>query len=72
MYRTYNNFVPDYLRDRPRSINLHCLGRIARSQRLTASNIIDKGQEKGIFEIMKLSGAQYRISFGNGSPDSMP
>ena len=38
MYRTYNDFVPDYLRDRPRNIILHCLDRIARSQKLTASN----------------------------------
>ena len=64
--------MPDYLRDRPRNILLHCLDRIARSQKLTASNIIDKDQEKGIFEITKSSGAKYRISFGNDNPDSMP
>ena len=72
MYRTYNDFVPDYLRDRPRNIILHCLDRMARSHKLTASNIIDNDQEKGIFEIMKSSGAKYRVSFGNDNPDSMP
>ena len=72
MYRTYNDFVPDYLRDRPRNIILHCLDRMERSQKLTASNIIDNDQEKGIFEIMKSSGAKYRVIFGNDNPDSMP
>ena len=64
--------LPDYLRDKPRNIILRCLDRMARSQKLTASNIIDKDQEKGIFEIMKSSGAKYRISFGNHNPESMP
>ena len=59
-YRAYNDFVPDYLLDRPRNIILHCLDRMARSHKLTASNIInhDNDQEKG--------------SFGNDNPDSMP
>ena len=39
--------------------------------KLTASNIIDNDQEKGIFEILKSSGAKYRVSFGNNNPDSI-
>ena len=63
--------MPDYLRDRPINIILHCLDWMARSHKLTASNIFDNDQKKGIFEIMKSSGAKYRIRIGNDNPDSI-
>ena len=71
-YRTYNDFVPDFLRDRPRNTILHCLERMARGNKFTASDIVETDQEKGIFEIIKSSGAKHRVSFGNDNPESMP
>ena len=71
-YRTYNDFVPNYLRDRPRNIILHCLERTAKSNKFTAGDITDSDLEKGIFEVVNSSGAKYRVSFGNDNPDSMP
>ena len=50
MYHTYNDFVPDHFRDRPKNIILHCLDRIARSHKLTASTITDSDQKKGILK----------------------
>ena len=57
MYRTSSDFAPDYLQDRPINIILHRLDRMARSHKLTASNIFHNYQQKEIFEIMKSSGA---------------
>ena len=53
-----NDFVPGYLQDRPRNTILHCLERMARGNKFTASDIIDSDQEKGIFEIVKSYGAK--------------
>lgn len=71
-YRTYNDFVPEFLRDRPKNTILHCLERMARSNKFIASDIVEINQEKGIFEVTKTSGGKHRVSFGNDNPESMP
>ena len=38
-YRTYNHFVPDYLRDRPKAVISHCLERRSKAMKYTDEEI---------------------------------
>ena len=38
-YRSYNQFVPEYLKGRPRSVILHCLSRIRTAERFTKESV---------------------------------
>ena len=71
-YRSYKNFVPPYLHDRPRSVILHCLDRKSNSSKFPAESIHDVDSKKGIFEVEKASGCKYKINFGKDTTDQMP
>ena len=70
-YRTYNNFVPAYLRDRPRSVVLHCMNRQSRGNKYTDKDL-SLGEGEGIFLIQKKDGSQQVVNFGKNSQDNMP
>ena len=44
-YRKYNDIVPDYLRERPRDVIIHCLDRNSSSKRYTGDDILTKDVE---------------------------
>ena len=69
-YRTYNNFVPAYLRDRPRSVVLHCMNQQSRGNKYT-DNDLSLGEGEGIFLIQKKDGSQQVVNFGKNSQDKM-
>ena len=70
-YRRYNDFVPHFLRGRPRSVILHCLDRQSRSNKYHDEDLID-GEKEGVFIIQRKDGAQYMVDFGRNSQEQMP
>ena len=70
-YRKYNDFVPEYLRGRPRSVILHCLNRKLRSSDYAREDLSMKTTE-GVFVIKKKDGNQHLVSFGRDSLDLLP
>ena len=50
MYRSYNDFVPVYLRGKPRSVVLHCLEWKTKSNRYDDDDIVST-DEDGVFKI---------------------
>ena len=68
-YRTYNDIVPDYLRERPRHVIIHCLDRKSSSKKYTEDDILTKDVDTGKFTIQG-SGNIHSIDFGvtSGSP----
>ena len=70
-YRWYNDFVPRFLRGRPRSVILHCLDRQSQSNKYHDKDLID-GEEEGAFIIQRKDGAQYMVDFGTNSQEQMP
>lgn len=70
-YRRYNDFVPGFLRGRPRSIILHCLNRQSRSNKYSDQSL-SKGEEEGVFMIQKKDGSHYVVNFGRNSHEQMP
>ena len=71
-YRTYKNFVPTYLHNRPRSVILHCLDRKTRSVKFLAPAIQDINTERGVFEVSKNSTSKQTVDFGRGESSDMP
>ena len=65
-YRRYNDFVPRFLRGRPRSVILHCIDRQSRSNKYHDEDLID-GEKEGAFIIQRKDGAQYMVDFGRNS-----
>ena len=49
--RTYNNYVPDYLHNRPRNVILHCLDRKASGSKYSTEDIEDIDSVSGVFGI---------------------
>lgn len=70
-YRKYNDFVPSFLRGRPRSVILHCLNRQSHSLKYTDKDLI-AGEEEGVFMLYKEDGTEHVIDFGRNSAESMP
>ena len=71
-YRTYKDFVPTYLHNRPCSVTLHCLDRKTRSVKFLAPPIQDINTERGVFEVSKNSTSKQTVDFGRGESSDMP
>ncbi len=63
-YRSYNNFVPEYLNGRPRQVILHCLERKSNSRKYSEEDILNRDTVKGIFTITGSSGKVHTVDFG--------
>lgn len=70
-YRKYNDFVPEFLRGRPRSVILHCMNRQSRSNKYTEETL-SMGEEEGVFMLRKEDGSKHTVNFGKNSPEHMP
>ena len=70
-YRRYNDFVPGFLRGRPRSVILHCLDRQSRSNKYHGGDLREGGKE-GVFTLQKTDGTKHVVDFGRSSQDQMP
>lgn len=60
MYRSYNNFVPEYLRGRPRSVILHCLDRKSRGNKYDKDDIVPT-EKTGVFKVMKRGNPKHTV-----------
>lgn len=60
MYRSYNNFVPEYLRGRPRSVILHCLDRKSHGNKYDKDDIIPT-EKPGAFKVMKRGNSKHTV-----------
>ena len=56
-YRSYNEFVPEYLKGWPRSVILRCLSRIRKAERFTNESVkqIDSSSQ---FSVKSASGKE--------------
>lgn len=72
VYRTYRDIVPEYLRDRPRNVILHCLDRQATSMKFNEEDIEDVDTTNGEFKVIGNSTRERIINFGYKSANSMP
>lgn len=63
-YRSYKDFVPEYLHGRPRTTILHCLDRKANSCKYTNSDLEVVDSDKGIFTVNGSGDSKYTIDFG--------
>ena len=62
-YRSYNSFVPEFLRGRPRGVITHCLQRMKKSQRFTKTDM-EFRNENGLFQLKSQSGKVHVVDFG--------
>ena len=67
-YRHYNDFVPRFLRGRPRSVILHCLNKQSRSNKYHGGDLREGGKE-GVFTLQKTDGTKHVVDFGRSSQD---
>ena len=69
-YRTYKDFVPDYLRGRPRGVIIHCLQRMEKGKKFDKSDITEDADEIGLFHVTSQSGRVHHVNFGaaTGTP----
>ena len=65
-YRRYNDFVPDYLRECPCQVIIHCLESKSSSKKYTEDDILTKDVTTGKFTLQG-SGKVYTIDFGVGT-----
>ena len=63
-YRSYNSFVPSFLKGRPRSVIIHCLQRMKKSQRFTKTDIEFSDETNGLFHLKSQSGKVHVVDFG--------
>ena len=63
IYRSYNSFVPEFLRGRPRGVITHCLQRMKKSQRFTKTDM-EFRNENGLFQLKSQSGKVHVVDFG--------
>ena len=63
-YRSYNDVVPPYLHDCPRSVILHCLERKSNSRKFNVEDVLTQDQQNGIFTIKGSSENIYTVNFG--------
>ena len=71
-YRNYNDLVPEYLRDRPKDVILHCLDRRANSMKFKENDIEDIDSNNGKFKISGSSHKERVVDFGYNSENMMP
>jgi hypothetical protein len=71
-YRSYKEFVPSCLHNRPRSVILHCLDRKTKSTKYSAHAIHDIDSTNGIFEVEKSSDSKQVVNFGVKEQTGMP
>ena len=65
-YRSYNDFVPKYLRERPWAVILHCLSRIKKASKFRKESVKETG-EAGTFLVTSPSGKLHEVKISNGS-----
>ena len=70
-FRKYSDFVPDFLRGRPRSVILHCLDRQSRSSKY-CSDDVQVGEKEGLFTVWKTDGSQHVVDFKGNLVQQMP
>ena len=63
-YRSYNSFVPSFLKGRPRSVIIHCLQRMKNSRKFTKANIEFSDEINGLFHLKSQSGKVHVVDFG--------
>ena len=68
-YRSYNDFVPDYLQGRPRKVILHCLSRLQKVAKFTKASI-KMATAPGTFIVYSPSGKEHKVQFV--AEDNMP
>lgn len=70
-YRSHNEFIPEYLRGRPRAVILHCLSRIKKAAKFRAESIKPTNDDAGHFQVNSPSGKQHevKISSSSGYPE---
>ena len=68
-YRSYNEFVPEYLKGRPRPVILHCLTRIRKGEKFTKESV-KHTSESNQFTIKNASGKEHTLKFTND--ENMP
>ena len=63
-YRSYNSVVPEFLRGWPRSVIIHCLQRMKKSQRFTKKDVKCSNETNGLFHLKSQSGKVHVVDFG--------
>ena len=63
-YRSYNEFVPEYLKGWPKSVVLHCLSRIRKAERFTKESV-EQINESSQFIVKSASGKEHALNFTN-------
>ena len=66
-YRSYNEYIPEYLRGRPRAVILHCLSRMRKAGKFRAESIKPTNSDAGHFQVNSPSGKQHEVKISNGS-----
>lgn len=73
LYRSYKDFIPDYLHNRPHTIIRHCLNRKSKSVKYAAHDVRDVDLERGIFEVERAKGGSHTVDFkGGNSSQELP
>ena len=67
LYRSYKDFVPDYLHNKPHAVIRHCLDRKSKGVKYAAHDVHDVDAERGIFEIDRVKGGSHTVDFKGGS-----
>ena len=62
-YRTYNSIVPDYLRDRPKTVISHSLERRSKALKYTIEDVSLVDNRKGFFSVKGTSGKNHNVNF---------
>ena len=63
VYRPYNDNIPDFLRDRPRKVVLHCMDRMRKSSKFKNEDIQTEHSD-GRFKVASASGKVHKVDFG--------
>ena len=62
-YRPYNDNIPDFLRDRPRKVVLHCMDQMRKSSKFKNEDIQTEHSD-GRFKVASASGKVHKVDFG--------
>ena len=65
-YRPYNEDIPDFLRDRPHKLVVHCMDRIRKSRKFRNEDI-QMEDSCGEFNVTTVSGKVHKVDFGNAT-----
>lgn len=61
-YRSYKDFIPEYLHGRPRATILHCLDRKANSAKYSDEDVM--AESRGVFSVSGSGDKRYIVNFG--------